>query len=348
MRQMILVALLFVLLIANVHAQDEPLKVLATTTIIADIAQNVGGDLLSVQSLVPPDTDIHAFEPLPADLRLVEEADILLINGAGLEAFLGRILENVSTVKPFVVGTGIEIIAFSGHEGEDSHEDDEHENEESHETDHAHEIDYIGHLGEVGVCEDTFEEATEEAHEDEHAHGECDPHYWENPQNVLLMVDNIAAIFAEADPTNAESYRANAEAYKAKLTVLDAEIEEILSVIPAERRVIITNHDFLTYFAARYDFEVLATVIPSITTLAEPSPQEISALAELIRSEGINVIFAELGDSQRLAEVVAAEVGGELQIISLYSGALSSDAAASSYIAYMRTNAQTIANALGQ
>lgn len=344
MRRIVLVALLFVLLIANVQAQTEALKVLATTTIIADIAQNVGGDLLSVQSLVPPDTDIHAFEPLPSDLRVVEEADILLINGAGLEAFLGRILENVSTVQPYVVGTGIEIIAFAGHE-------DAHDGEETHSED-THELAYIGHLGEEGVCEEANAEATEEVHEeghdDEHAHGECDPHYWENPQNAMLMADNIAAIFAEADPANAEIYRANAETYKAELAALDAEIETILSVIPAERRVIITNHDFLAYFAARYDFEILATVIPSVTTLAEPSPQEISALSERIRSEGINVIFAELGDSNRLAEVVAAEVGGELQILSLYSGALSRDDTANTYIAYMRSNAQTIASALAE
>jgi zinc/manganese transport system substrate-binding protein len=319
MRRLFLVAIVFVLLLAKLQAQESPLNVLATSTIIADIARNVGGDFLSVQALVPPNTDIHAFEPLPSDLRLVEEADILLINGAGLEAFLGRMLENVSTVEPIVVGNGIEILNFEG--------------------------ELLGLLGEEGVCEETHhEEATEEAHE----HGECDPHYWENPQNAMIIAENIAVAFAEADPDNAEGYFANAGAYIEELEALDVDIEAILSVIPAERRVIITNHDFLAYFAARYDFEVLATVIPSVTTLAEPSPQEISALIDVIRSEGINVIFAETGDSNRLAEVVANEVGGELQIVSLYSGSLGdADSLANSYISYMRRNAETIAEALG-
>lgn len=336
MRHLLMVACIFVLLVAKLQAQEETLHVLATTTIIADIAQNVGGEFLSVQVLVPPNTDVHAFEPLPSDLRLVEEADILLVNGAGLEEFLGRMLENVSTVEPIVVGMGIEIVAFAEHE--DEHEDEDH-----------HEVEYIGILGEEGVCEEHHEEATEEVSEEEHEHGECDPHYWENPQNAMIMAENIAAVFAEADPANAEAYFANATAYIEELEALDAELEEMLSVIPAERRVIITNHDFLAYFAARYDFEVLATVIPSVTTLAEPSPQEISNLVELIRNEGINVIFAEVGDSKRLAEVVASEVGGELQIVSLYSGALGdADSPANSYINYMRVNAETIAEALGE
>jgi zinc/manganese transport system substrate-binding protein len=323
MRRFLLAAIVFILLLAKVQAQEAPLQVLATTTIIADIAQNVGGDLLSVQSLVPSDTDIHAFEPLPSDLRLVENADILLVNGAGLEVFLERLLENVSTVEPIVVGNRVEIIEF----GEGDNE-------------------IIGVLGEEGVCEEDHEaEATEEAHK----HGVCDPHYWTNPLNMLIVTDNIAAIFAEADPANAEIYFANSEAYKEELLALDAEIIEILSVIPQEGRVIITNHEFLAYFAAHYDFEILGTVIPSMTTLAEPSPQELSALVELIRSEGILVIFAELSDSNRLAEVIVEELGQDVRIVSLYSDSLSSsDSSAATYIGYMRTNAETIAAALGQ
>jgi zinc/manganese transport system substrate-binding protein len=319
MRRCFFAALVFVLLLPKLEAQATPLQVLATTTIIADIARNVGGDLLSVHSLVPPDTDIHAFEPIPSDLRLVEEADILLVNGASLEAFLGHLLENVSTVEPRVVGNGVDILGF----GED---------------------EVIGVLGEDEICEadEHHEEATEEAHE----HHDCDPHYWTNPLNMVIVTENIAAIFAEADPANAETYLANAEAYQQELLDLDAEIIDILSVIPAERRVLITNHEFLAYFAAQYDFEILATVIPSMTTLAEPSPQELHELVELIRAEGILVIFAELSDSNRLTQVVAQELGQDVQIVTLYSDSLSSEGEASSYLGYMRANAALVAAAL--
>jgi zinc/manganese transport system substrate-binding protein len=319
MRRCFFAALVFILLLPKLEAQAAPLQVLATTTIIADIARNVGGDLLSVHSLVPPDTDIHAFEPIPSDLRLVEEADILLVNGASLEAFLGHLLENVSTVEPRVVGNGVAILGF----GED---------------------EVIGVLGEDEICEadEHPEEATEEAHE----HHDCDPHYWTNPLNMVIVTENIAAIFAEADPDNAETYLANAEAYQQELLDLDAEIIEILSVIPAERRVLITNHEFLAYFAAQYDFEILATVIPSMTTLAEPSPQELHELVELIRAEGILVIFAELSGSNRLTQVVAQELGQDVQIVTLYSDSLSSEGEASSYLGYMRTNAALVAAAL--
>jgi len=333
------------------HAQDTTLTVLATTTIIADVAQNVGGDLVTVTPLIPADTDIHAFQPIPSDVALASQADLVLVNGVGLESFLGDLLQGAvdNSARIIVVSNGIPMLA-----GEHDHEDEDHE-EVTEESDHDEHgtAEYIGLLGADAACGDLLEdheaEATEDAHDSEesHDHGPCDPHVWTDPTNVKIWADNIAAAFAAADPANAEAYRTNAETYKAQLDALDAEVTDILAVVPAERRVIVTNHEFLRYFAAHYGFEIVGTVIPSISTLAEPAPQDLVALVEIIRNEGVSAIFVEASDQGLLAQVVAQEVGSSVTIVTLYSDSLSTpDSRAATYIDYVRANAQTIAEAL--
>src|SRR5690606_3357508 len=135
---------------------------------------------------------------------------------------------------------------------------------------------------------DTACEAGEHEHEedeDDHAHGSCDPHFWTNPQNVMVWAENIAQAFASADPANAEAYHANAAAYIEQLAALDADIEALLAEIPVENRVMVTNHEFLGYFAERYGFEIVGVVLPGGTTLAEPAPQDVAELIEVIERE---------------------------------------------------------------
>jgi ABC-type Zn uptake system ZnuABC Zn-binding protein ZnuA len=318
-------------------AQNDPLPVVATTTIIADVARNVGGELVDVTSLVPPNADVHAFEPAPDDAVRIAEADVLLINGAGLEAFLSGLLENAGGVEPVVVSNGVEILPFGEHV-HDEHEEAEHD-------------EILGVLGGEGVCEEHHDEETAatqetEGEEHEHEHGGCDPHVWTDPNNVIVWTGNIADAFAAADPDNADTYRANADAYIQQLEALDAEVEQILSVIPAERRILVTNHEFFGYFAHRYGFEIVGVVVSGGTTLAEPNPQELAALVTIIAEEGVPAIFAEVSHNAQLAEVVAAETGINV-VTTLYSDSLSEPGGpADTYLNYLRYNAQTIADAL--
>jgi ABC-type Zn uptake system ZnuABC Zn-binding protein ZnuA len=324
----------------SASAQDTPLKVVATTSIIADVARNVGGELVDVASLVPPDSDIHAFQPSPDDAVLVAQADVLLVNGAGLELFLGDLLENAA-VEPVVVSNGIEMLPFGEHGEEAAGE--AHTDEEA-----QAEGEVVGVLGDEGVCEAEaeHEEEASEADEEEHEHGSCDPHVWTNPQNVVIWTRNIAAAFAAADPANAELYIASADTYIAQLEALDAEVEEILSALPEERRVLVTNHEFFGYFAHRYGLEVVGAVITGGSTLSEPDPQALADLIAIIKEEGVPAIFAEVSANPQLAEIVAAETGINV-VTTIYSDSLSEPGSpADTYLNYMRYNAQTIAEAL--
>jgi ABC-type Zn uptake system ZnuABC Zn-binding protein ZnuA len=334
-RLIVIVILMLVSGSLGVSAQDAPLHVVATTTLIADVARNVGGDRVEVTSLVPPNSDAHAFEPSPEDAVLVAQADILLVNGAGLELFLSGLLENAA-VAPVVVSNGIEMLPFGGH------------GEVQAEEEVPAEAETLGVLGDEGVCEaEAEQEAAAEAEQaNEQDHGSCDPHVWTNPQNVVIWTRNIAAAFAAADPANAGTYLANADAYIEQLEALDAEVEEILSAVPAERRVLVTNHEFFGYFAHRYGFEVVAAVIAGGSTLSEPDPQGLAELIGIIRDEGVPAIFAEVSANPQLAEVVAAETGINV-VTTIYSDSLSdAEGPADTYLNYMRYNAQTIAEAL--
>ncbi|MCU0512625.1 MAG: metal ABC transporter substrate-binding protein, partial [Anaerolineae bacterium] len=360
------VVLLSLCLVPASLAHGEPLKVVATTTIIADVAQNVGGDNVQVTALIPAEADVHAFEPSPADVARVAEADLVLVNGAGLEAFLGDLVENVAEVELSVVSTGIEVLAGGehdhGHE-EEAHSDepattpdpmataeakDEHGAEDEHEHAAGEPVGVYGVDAECGELlahhddeEHSGEEhSEEEGHDHDHEHGPCDPHFWTDPNNVLIWVDNIAEIFATADPDHADDYRANAAAYKEQLTALDAEVTALLADIPEDRRVIVTNHEFLAYFAHHYGFEVVGVVIPGGTTLAEPDPQALAELVEEINEEGVQAIFAEVSDPGILAQVVATEAGRDIAVVTLYSDSLGAPGGeAGTYLDYVRFNA---------
>ena len=314
---------LALLLMHGITLAQDTSRVLATTSIVADVAQNVAGDLLTVDALVPLGADTHAFEPSPADAARVAEATMLLMVGAGYEAFLGDLLENVGGgAEGIVVSNGVEILGFSS-EGEAAH---------------------LGVLGAEVECDAHDHE--EDASEEQHDHGACDAHVWTDPAHVIVWANNIAAAFSAAHPANADAYRANADAYIAQLEALQAEIVQEVATVPEEARVIATNHEFLGYFAHAYGFRVVGTVLPGATTGSEPNPQELAALIEVIRDEGVRAIFAEVSANPQLAEVVAQEAGIAL-VTTLYSESLSEgDGPAPTYLDYMRYNAETIIAAL--
>lgn len=356
--------LILMFTVGAISAQDAP-RVVASTTILADVAQNVAGDHFMVSALIPADTDPHAFEPSTAEAALVADADLLLTVGAGYEAFLADLLETVGGAVPVVVASdGIEILPYGAHEDHEEAHEEEHAEGEVHATEephaegeaHAedeHHDEHLGVLGDDLECEahahDDDEAHTEESNEGDshegevHEHGDCDAHVWHDVANVIVWSNNLAEAFAALDPANADSYRANAAAYVAQLETLDGEIRDAVSTIPEERRVLITNHEFMGYYAHAYGFEVAATVLPGNLTGSEIAPQDLAALIELVRAEGVPAIFAENTTNPQLAELIAQEAGVSV-VTRLYSDALGADAP--TYIDLMRANTQTLVDAL--
>jgi ABC-type Zn uptake system ZnuABC Zn-binding protein ZnuA len=281
--------------IPSSSAQDLP-RVLAVETFLADMAQNVAGERLEVESLMPIGLDPHAFQPTPGDVAKIADSQVLVVNGAGFEEWLDETMANAGGER-----TVIEASA--------------------------------GLQTRIPAAGEILDEAQ-------------DPHFWLDPLSAIRYVENIRDGLIEADPEGKAVYNQNAEAYKASLVDLDAWIRGQVEQIPADRRLLVTNHESFGYFADRYGFEVVGTVLPSISTGAAPSAEQMAALIETIRASGARAIFLETGADQRLADQIAQETGVRV-ITGLYSHSVTEPGGqAPTYIDMMKYNTQMIVDAL--
>jgi ABC-type Zn uptake system ZnuABC Zn-binding protein ZnuA len=143
-------------------------------------------------------------------------------------------------------------------------------------------------------------------------HDDVDPHWWQDPRNAETAVQRIRDAFAKADPDGAAAYDAAAGAYLARIRALDGAIAACMERVPERERRLVTNHDALGYFAARYGIEVVGAVIPALSTEARPSAGETQALVRTIRREHVSTIFPESSVNPRLEKAIAAEAGASV------------------------------------
>ncbi len=273
-------------------SSDGALRVLASTTFLADITQNIAGDRIKVDSLLPFGADPHAYQAAPSDVAKITKSDLLILNGLEYEHFIEPLLENAG-------GERLIIEATAG----------------------------------LSPGEDAGNE-----------HG-VDPHMWLDPNRVITYVENIRDGLIQIDAQGAETYNANADAYINQLKELDAWIMEQVNTIPAERRLLVTNHEAVGYFAERYGFEVVGAVIPSLSTDAGTSAKEMSALIEQIKDSGAPAIFLGEVENPDLANQIAEETNAKV-VADLYLESLTDGAPAATYIEMMKYNVTSIVNGL--
>lgn len=194
-----------------------------------------------------------------------------------------------------------------------------------------------------GITTREFHSVSEVPHADEDASG--DPHVWLDPANAIVWVQNIQTGLSQADPTHAAQYQANGQAYIDSLNQLDIWIEEQVSTVPTSERKIVTDHMLFGYFAEKYGFELVGAVIPSYSSSAQPSAQEMATLEDAIRSYGVKVILIGNNVNPALASRIAQDTGTTL--VYFYTASLSEpDGPAGTYIDYMKYNVTIIVNAL--
>ncbi len=292
---------------------DEGLSVVVTTTVLGSLVSDVVGEDGTVEVLMPVGADPHGFAPSAAQTTAAEQADLIVANGLGLEEGLVPLLDAAAA-------DGVAVLTATDHVDllEPGTDDDEHADDEHADDEHA-----------------------DEAHD----HGEGDPHIWFDPDRMADVVVALGAALTDVDDT--VDWESRAAAVAEDLRALDAELADTLAAVPDDRRVLVTNHEVLGYLADRYDLQVVATLIPGGGTLAEPSASALEDIIDVVRDTGVPAIFAETSSGSRLAEVVAEEVGADVQVVELYTESLSEpDGPAATYAAMMRTNVQRIADAL--
>ncbi|OLP62575.1 metal ABC transporter substrate-binding protein [Xaviernesmea oryzae] len=301
-----------VLPLSAAQAADGPLKVVATFSILGDFARQVGGDRVAVTTLVGPNGDTHVYEPKPTDAAAIGKADVVLVNGLGLEGFMDRLVESSGTKAEIVTATKgvkprkMEIDEDEGHEGD--------------------------------AAKDGAKK--EEAHEGHH-HTGTDPHAWQNVANAEIYVKNIVDGFCKADKAGCDDYKKNGAAYEAQLKGLDAEVRKTFAGIPKSRKTVITTHDAFGYYAAAYGLKFLAP--EGLSTESEASAKDMAALVEQVRHDKATAIFLENISDPRLMQQIGRETGltpGP----ELYSDALSeANGPAATYVDMIRYNTKTIA-----
>ena len=330
---------------SDAAADSDVPTIVATTNIWADVAENVTcNGLVHVESLMPPGADPHTFEPSLRDRADMANASLVVANGLGLEESLEDTLDAVAAdgTPVFSIGDHLDPIIVGESGSGDGHDEDGHD-----ESDHDDDHDDDGH------DEDDHDESDhdDDGHDDdgEHGHdhaGGADPHIWFDPVRISGTLDELAHEIAETTGLSESEIEACASKYREALDDAHHETQDIVADLEPSHRVLVTNHDALGYFADRYGFRVVGSVIPAATTAAEASIAHLEALAEIIEHEGVAAIFSETTHSTETAEQLAAEIG-DVQVVSLDTGSLGPAGSPSdAYIGLLTSNAAAIVAAL--
>lgn len=300
------------LLCGTLPAAAEPLRAVATFSILADLVRAVGGPDVAVTSLVGPDADAHSYNPSPADSRTLAQARIIVVNGLGFEGWIDRLVRASGAKAPVVVASaGVRTIA-----GDPEHDHGGHD----HGQDHG-----PGSGSAPGAA--------------------FDPHAWQSVANVRVYVANIRDGLAKADPANAEDYARRAGAYLAELDRLEGDIRAAIAAIPPEHRRVITTHASFGYFSAAYGLTFIAP--QGVSTASEASPKDVGRIIRQIRRDKVPAVFLETIADPRLMQQIARESGARIGG-RVYSDSLSGpDGPAPTYLAMMRQNLRAFAAALG-
>ncbi len=276
---------------------DGQPTVVVSTSILADVTTRLVGDQARVETLIPPGVDPHDFALSSTQATLIGEADLVVVNGLGLD----RVVEEVAVsagVPLVTVAPQVDPLPWSDHDGDHPPGDD------------------------TGL----------------------DPHFWQDPRRMMMAVDVISQGLVShvpgVDPAEA------AGRYRATLETLDAEVAARWATVPAERRVMVTNHDSFGYYADRYGLEVIGVVIPGGTTLAQPGSAELAALVAKLGEHRVRAIFVDNVASKEVAQAVASELGEEVAVVTLVSDALGVDGGPDDYVEMIRYNTDAMIEVL--
>lgn len=295
---------------------------IATTTqigsLLADITACAGK---TSATLMGPGDDPHDFSVSSREVAELTKAKLVITNGlnleSGLEAALNGAKDDGATI--FEVAPLLEPLTYADIEDKAAEQHAGH--------DHAH------------------DDHADEGHDDGHNHGEFDPHVHMDVKRMAKAASLIGAELAKV--TGDDKYATCGTEVESNLNQADAEVRDILSAVPADKRVLVTDHEAYNYFAAAYDFEVAGVVIPGGSTDAEPSSQELADLVAVVREDEVSAIFSNNTVNPRLVEAVAAEAGTDLKLVQLFEGSVGpAGSGTETYSDMMLTNARLIADAL--
>lgn len=329
------------------EASDEPvdpnrLQVMASFYTMYDFAQKIGGEHVQVTCMVPSGTEPHDWEPSTKDITRMEQADVFIYNGAGMEHWVSDVLAGLSNKKLISVeaSQGVSLLRSAeeedGHDHEAAHadedEEDSHDHDDADAEDAVHEED----------AADRVVAAAPDGH-DAHEHGEYDPHVWLDPMNAKQEMQNICAAFSKADPEHRADYQANYEKWAKQLDELDKTYQTTLESL-SERNIVVA-HEAYGYLCRRYNLTQVS--IEGMSPDSEPDPGRMADIIDFVRANNVRAIFFEELSGSRTAETVAAETGVKLLTLSPLEGLSDrQEETGGDYFSVMEENLQQLTEAL--
>jgi zinc transport system substrate-binding protein len=293
---------------------DEKLRVVASFYPMYDFALKIGGEQINLKNLVPGGAEPHSWEPEAADLISLEQADVFIYNGAGMEHWVEPVLAALQNKELIVVETTAELDLIAGHD----HESDDSDHKEGSDADQAGEVD-------------------------EHENEEFDPHVWLDPMLAKQQMNSIKEALIKADPDNTEYYKDNYDRTAVQLDELDREYHEALANVTG--RDIIVAHAAYGYLAEAYDLNQIA--ISGLSPEQEPDPARMAEIIEFAEKSNIKVIFFEELVSPKVAETIAEATGAETAVLSPLGGLTEQQLAqGEDYFTVMRRNLEALKSAL--
>lgn len=329
------------------EASDQPvdpnrLQVMASFYTMYDFAQKIGGEHVQVTCMVPSGTEPHDWEPSTKDITRMEQADVFIYNGAGMEHWVSDVLAGLSNKKLISVEASQGVSLLRSAEEEDGHD---------HEAVHADEDEEDSHDHDDADAEDAVHEedaadrvvaAAPDGH-DAHEHGEYDPHVWLDPMNAKQEMQNICEVFSEADPEHRADYQANYEKWEKQLDELDKTYQTTLENL-SERNIVVA-HEAYGYLCRRYNLTQVS--IEGMSPDSEPDPGRMADIIDFVRANNVRAIFFEELSGSRTAETVAAETGVKLLTLSPMEGLSDrQEETGGDYFSVMEENLQQLTEAL--
>lgn len=279
--------------------------IVVTFPVTAALVAQLVGDAANVQVLMPNGVDPHEYRPSARDIEAMSRADLVVANGFGLEEGLTAALDHAE-------GTGTPVFWFS---------------------------DWVKPRRIDGANDPHDDEHDSDGPDDGHDHGSIDPHFWVDP---VMMAGAMAPLAEMLENTLDLDLSGRLVDVEAELEDLDHRVTTVLDVVPPENRDLVTGHESLGYFADRYGFEIVGTVVNSLSSQASPSAADIATLKRQIESLGVKTIFIEAGAPKALSNVIADETG--VLVIELNTHKLPDDR---SYSTFMIDLASGVAAGLG-
>ncbi len=296
----------------------EKMDVFTTLYAQYDFSTKIGGEHVNVIKMIPPGVSPHDYEPTPKDIAALVNGDLFVYNGAGLEGWVEKVIENLE-------GKDLKIVNASEHidliEGSHQHHD---EDGDEHDED--------------------GDEHEEHGDEDEHELA-MDPHVWLDPMNALKQAEEIKNALVELDAANANDYEANYQALKEQLIALDNQYKEELKNV--KRKEFFVSHAAFGYLAKKYDLtqQSISGIIPA----DEPSPSELAEIIDHAKELNIKYILLDPRDVTKISEMVASEIGAKTALINP-AGNVSKEQIEKGidYIKIMKMNLDTLKMALNE